>query len=110
MSFTFRSSTTKLLRRPSLRRHASTTTPIESDFTHRFKTTAYTVAFSAGATAFVVYYADSRSAIHRYVVPPLSRTLLDAETAHKVALGVLSRGLGPKDTVEDDQVLKVEVS
>ncbi|PVG04367.1 hypothetical protein CPB86DRAFT_843282 [Serendipita vermifera] len=109
MSFAFRSSTTKLLRRSNLRRHASTITPIESGFTNKFKTAAYTAALAAGATVFVVYYADSRSAIHRYVVPPLSRTLLDAETAHKVALGVLSRGLGPKDPLEDDELLKVEI-
>ncbi|KAG8830025.1 hypothetical protein FRC17_005567 [Serendipita sp. 399] len=56
-----------------------------------------------------IYYADSRAAIHRYIVPPLSRLLLDAEGGHKFALGVLKGGLGPRDQGLDDEILQVEL-
>ncbi|KAF9525159.1 Dihydroorotate dehydrogenase-domain-containing protein [Crepidotus variabilis] len=46
---------------------------------------------------FTIYYLDSRSALHRYVVTPILRNALDAETSHKLALKVLGSGLGARD-------------
>lgn len=60
-------------------------------------------------TLLAVYYFDSQSAVHRYVLMPLLRNTLDAETAHKVAVKVLKSGLGPRDTRADDKVLETEV-
>ena len=58
---------------------------------------------------FAVYYFDARSAIHRYLLTPVLRYTLDAETGHKVAVKVLRSGLGPRDPVPDDEKLKSEV-
>jgi dihydroorotate dehydrogenase len=66
-------------------------------------------ALVTGATLLVVYYFDSRSAIHRYVFAPLLRTSLDAETSHKTAVKILRTGWAPKDTGVDDECLAVEV-
>ena len=66
-------------------------------------------ALVTGTTLFLVYYFDSRSAIHRYVVAPLLRTSLDAETSHKAAVKILRTGWAPKDTGVDDECLAVEV-
>lgn len=63
----------------------------------------------AGTTLFLVYYLDSRSAIHRYFFTPLLRHLVDAETSHKIAIKVLRSGLGPKDLGLDDGRLAIEV-
>lgn len=63
-----------------------------------------------GTTLFLVYYFDSRSAIHRYLFTPLLRTALDAETSHKTAVKILRTGWGPKDTGVDDERLAVEVN
>ncbi|KAF8578208.1 hypothetical protein K439DRAFT_1621495 [Ramaria rubella] len=68
-----------------------------------------TTALVAGTALFLVYYFDSRSAIHRYVFAPLLRTTLDAETAHKAAVKVLRTGWGPRDTGEDDERLAIEL-
>lgn len=52
------------------------------------------------------YYLDSRSAIHRYVVPPLLRACTDAETAHLLAVKALALGVAPKDLLDDDRRLE----
>ncbi|CAK7273925.1 Dihydroorotate dehydrogenase (quinone), mitochondrial [Sporothrix epigloea] len=63
-----------------------------------------------GATLFTVYmYAtDTRASVHRYIVPPLIRTLYpDAEDAHHFgteALKVLHRlGLNPRDRTDGNE-------
>ena len=66
--------------------------------------------FALSTGLFAVYYYDCRSAIHRYFFTPLLRYTVDAETGHRIAVRVLRSGLGPRDTQEDDQVLKAEVS
>ena len=73
------------------------------------RTGLYTTLFVVSTGLFAVYYFDSRSAVHRYVLTPLLRHLVDAETGHKIAVKVLRSGLGPKDTQADDEVLRFEV-
>jgi hypothetical protein len=62
-----------------------------------FRTPFYVTVFLVGGTLFGVYYLDSRSALHRYVITPVLRYALDAETAHKVAVKALKHGVGPRD-------------
>lgn len=69
----------------------------------------YAAAFSASAGLFAVYYFDSRSAIHRYIITPILRYALDPETSHRLAVRTLANGLGPRDTQVDDERLKLEV-
>ncbi|TFY53669.1 hypothetical protein EVJ58_g9322 [Rhodofomes roseus] len=40
---------------------------------------------------------------------PVLRTLLDAETSHKLALRVLGSGLAPRDTQKDDERLRTSL-
>lgn len=110
MSFLFRSSSARTVRLVQIRHYATGTQQVESSLGASVRTALYTTGLVVGATGFVVYYADSRSAIHRYVIPPLSRTFLDAETAHKAALRGLRSGLSPWDQGKDDERLHVEVS
>jgi dihydroorotate dehydrogenase len=74
------------------------------------KTGLYASAFAVSAGLFAVYYFDSRSAIHRYLIAPVLRYTLDPETSHKFAVKVLRSGLGPRDTQADDEKLNCEVS
>lgn len=69
----------------------------------------YATAFALSTGLFAVYYFDARSALHRYILTPILRHTLDAETGHKVAVKVLRSGLGPRDPLPDDQRLKAEV-
>lgn len=69
----------------------------------------YTVVFSVSAGLFAVYYFDSRSAIHRYIITPTLRHVLDPETSHRFAVRTLASGLGPRDTQVDNERLKLEV-
>lgn len=110
MSFLSRLPPARVLRPAQSIRHASTATQRSPNFGTSLKRGAYVSLFIVGTTAFAIYYADSRAGIHRYVIPPLSRLFLDAETSHKAALSVLRSGLGPRDQYEDDERLKVEVS
>ncbi|ESK91028.1 dihydroorotate dehydrogenase [Moniliophthora roreri MCA 2997] len=73
------------------------------------RTGLYATALVLGTGLFAVYYFDSRSALHRYVLTPLLRHTLDAETSHKMAVKVLRSGLGPKDAIPDDEKLSVEL-
>jgi len=69
----------------------------------------YATVFTVSAGLFAVYYLDSRSAIHRYIITPTLRYALDPETSHRVAVRALASGLGPRDTQVDDERLKLEV-
>lgn len=69
---------------------------------------------TVGATLFAVllYGTDTRASVHRWIVPPLIRTLYpDAEDAHHIgteALKVLYRlGLNPKDRTDDTRAKNV---
>ncbi|RDB23351.1 Dihydroorotate dehydrogenase (quinone), mitochondrial [Hypsizygus marmoreus] len=69
----------------------------------------YATAFLLSTGLFAVYYFDARSALHRYILTPVLRHTLDAETGHKVAVKVLRSGLGPRDPVSDDARLRSEL-
>lgn len=67
------------------------------------------VTLVGAGTFLTAYYLDTRSAIHRYVVPPLLRATLDSEDAHRFAVRALGLGLGPRDAVKDDESLATEL-
>ena len=69
----------------------------------------YATVFVISTGLFAVYYFDSRSAIHRYIITPTLRYALDPEASHRLAVRVLASGLGPRDTQADDERLKLEV-
>jgi len=74
-----------------------------------FRRAAYGTLFALTAAVGVVYFFDSRAAIHRYLITPLIRNALDPESAHKLAVSVLEHGLGPRDMLPDDERLETEV-
>ncbi|CCM02025.1 uncharacterized protein FIBRA_04101 [Fibroporia radiculosa] len=88
------------------RRHASSSVA-EGSFTARRGLYASLLLLSTGALA--AYYFDSRAAIHRYVLTPVIRHILDAENGHKLAVRVLASGFAPRDTQSDDERLKVQL-
>ena len=107
--FTLRRSSLRLdhVFRPTLRTRlvsTSSQTPQTS-----LKKGLYTTVFAVSAGLFAVYYFDSRSAIHRYIITPTLRYALDPETSHRLAVRVLASGFGPRDTQADDERLKSEV-
>ena len=92
----------------SLRSFTSASAPApEPTFT--FRRAAYGTLFALTTGLGAVYYFDSRAAIHRYLITPLIRNVLDPESAHKLAVSVLENGLGPRDMLPDDERLKTEV-
>ncbi|GBE86200.1 Dihydroorotate dehydrogenase (quinone), mitochondrial [Sparassis crispa] len=95
------------LSRLEARRYASPSSSVAASAPWR--TALYATLFTVSAGLFAVYYFDSRSALHRYLLTPVLRHALDAETAHKLAVQVLRSGLGPRDTQPDDGVLKTEL-
>ena len=88
-------------------RALSTSAPSQST---RFRSGAFAAVVAVSTGLFAVYYFDSRSALHRYVLTPALRYALDAETGHRLAVRVLGTGLGPRDQGSDDERLKAEVS
>ncbi|PSR76003.1 hypothetical protein PHLCEN_2v8744 [Hermanssonia centrifuga] len=87
-------------------RFASTSAGSPSPSSSPIRTGLYATAAVVSTGLLLAYYFDSRSAIHRYVVPPLIRRFLDPEGGHKLAIGVLRTGLAPRDTQKDDEILK----
>ncbi|KAF8266125.1 hypothetical protein EI94DRAFT_1787089 [Lactarius quietus] len=75
----------------------------------RTRTSAYVALFALTAGIGAIYYLDSRAAVHRYLITPIIRHALDPETGHKLAVGVLESGLGPRDMFTDDERLKTEL-
>jgi dihydroorotate dehydrogenase len=63
-----------------------------------------------GGLVGVSYGFDSRASILKYVFVPLMHWTMDAETAHKVGIKLLSAGISPWDTQEDDPSLEVKVN
>ncbi|KAH9829963.1 dihydroorotate dehydrogenase [Rhodofomes roseus] len=90
-------------------RHASTSSPAATSGLFSLRSGIYASVFVVSTGLFVAYYVDSRAAMHRYVVMPVLRTLLDAETSHKLALRVLGSGLAPRDTQKDDERLRTSL-
>ena len=86
----------------------STASSSTSPFTPIRRVASASIAI-VSSTLFLVYYFDSQSAVHRYVLTPLLRNTLDAETAHKVAVKALGSGLAPRETRRDDKSLETEV-
>ncbi|KAF9510449.1 hypothetical protein BS47DRAFT_1373329 [Hydnum rufescens UP504] len=87
-------------------RHASSTSFYNSP---GLRNTLGALALLASGAAVTAYYLDSRSAIHRYVIPPLLRVTLDAEQAHRFAVRTLASGLAPRDLGSDDEKLQIEI-
>ncbi|EST05037.1 Dihydroorotate dehydrogenase, class 1/ 2 [Kalmanozyma brasiliensis GHG001] len=75
----------------------------------RTKQFIYLVFALAAGTFGVAYYADSRSAIHRWIAIPALKAFLDPESAQKLAIKMLETGLAPRDMVDDDAVLETEL-
>ncbi len=92
-----------------LHRSCRTFTSSTTDRPSSIRTYAYVTLFVLTAGVGAVYYSDSRAAVHRYVLTPLVRRALDAETGHKLAVRILESGLGPRDMLSDDERLKAEV-
>jgi dihydroorotate dehydrogenase len=91
---------------PSSRSFTSASSP---EPTSTFRRAAYGTLFTLTAGVGAIYYFDSRAAIHRYLITPLIRNVLDPESAHKLAVNVLENGLGPRDMLPDDERLMTEV-
>jgi len=98
----------KVVRPYSTPFRAASTSSTASTTSH-LRSFAYGTAVVIAGGAFVAYYSDSRSAIHQYVFAPLLRSVLDGEAAHKLALRVLRSGVHPRDQLDDDARLKVQV-
>ncbi|KAI0629103.1 dihydroorotate dehydrogenase [Trametes polyzona] len=90
------------------RRAASTVAPPPPARSYA-RTAAYASLFVLSTGLFAVYYFDSRAALHKYIVTPVIRYTLDPEASHRLAVRVLGSGLAPRDTLPDDEVLKVEL-
>ncbi|TEB36652.1 dihydroorotate dehydrogenase [Coprinellus micaceus] len=112
MSLIQRSSVRLLARRPpltSLGRPTSTRFASTQANTSSARNLLYGAAFAAGLGLFSIYYLDSRSALHRYILTPTLRALVDAETGHKIAVKALKYGVAAKDEGEDDAVIHSEI-
>ena len=92
-----------------IRASRSFTSTLNSASVFPFRRAAYVSLFALTAGVGAVYYFDSRAAVHRYLVPPLIRHVLDPESGHKLAVAVLESGLGPRDMLTDDERLRTEV-
>ncbi|KAG8770338.1 Dihydroorotate dehydrogenase (quinone), mitochondrial [Ceratobasidium sp. 428] len=66
-------------------------------------------ALVLGTGLFVAYYYDSRSAIHRWIIPPLMRATLDPEVSHRLAVRILGTPFAPKDQGVNNDVLKCKI-
>lgn len=75
----------------------------------RTKQFIYLVFALAAGTFGIAYYADSRSAIHRWILIPALKAFADPESAQKLAIKVLETGLAPRDMVDDDALLETEL-
>ena len=88
---------------------SASTSAYASRPTSTFRRAAYGSLFALTAAVGVVYYLDSRAAIHRHLITPFIRNVLDPESAHKLAVSVLENGLGPRDMIPDNERLETEV-
>lgn len=93
---------------PRLARAASTSSAAASGASG-LRTAVTAASLAAVGVIGTVYYLDSRAAVHRYIITPSIRILLDPETSHRVAVKALASGLGPKDMGVDEPELVTEV-
>ena len=93
---------------PRFTRAASTSSAAASGAAG-LRTTVTVASLAAVGVVGAVYYLDSRAAIHRYIITPSIRILLDPETSHRVAVKALASGLGPRDFGTDEPQLVTEV-
>ncbi|KII85891.1 hypothetical protein PLICRDRAFT_44315 [Plicaturopsis crispa FD-325 SS-3] len=96
------------LRRLSPRSARSLSTATPTTRGSPLRTGVYATALVLSTGLFAAYYLDARSAIHRYIIPPVIRLVLDPEDGHKFALKVLQSGLASRDLVTDDERLQCE--
>ena len=99
----------RLIQRTTRVKHALASRSFTSTTASRTRISAYVAVFTLTAGIGAVYYSDSRAAVHRYLITPIIRHVLDPETGHKLAVSVLESGLGPRDMFHDDERLKTEV-
>lgn len=59
------------------------------------------IAEIVGVSAFAYYALDARAGFHEYVLCPLIRATMDAETAHKFGIEAMKYGLAPRLRGED---------
>ncbi len=90
-------------------RYASVQTKSQTDPPSTVRKSIQIFLLITSGIAFTAYYLDSRSAIHRYLVPPLLRATLDPEKSHKIAVKALAGGFAPRDSLPDDPVLETEI-
>lgn len=57
-----------------------------------------------GVSAFTYYAFDARAGFHEYVLFPVLRATLDAETAHKLGIELMKHGFAPKLRGEDSRL------
>ncbi|KAJ1332990.1 dihydroorotate dehydrogenase [Microdochium nivale] len=84
------------------RRHASSSSSPASTSVSNLKIALWSTSITLSGYAVYLYATDTRSFIHRYVVPPVLRIAIpDAEDAHHVAVSALgtlySLGLNPRE-------------
>jgi dihydroorotate dehydrogenase len=96
--------------RPVLQARAVSSTASTQPAGTTLRNVVYGTLLLGGAGLFTVYYLDARAGIHRYVITPALRRIVDAETGHKLAVRVLAAGLAPRDPITDDSLLWAEVS
>lgn len=70
-----------------------------------------TTVFLTATAGFIVYSYDSRSAVHKHVIMPALRSLLDAEDSHVLAVKALAgpSWLRPVDNGTNGDELKAKV-
>lgn len=59
-----------------------------------------------GVSAFTYYAMDARAGFHEYVLCPLLRATLDAETAHRLSIELMKYGMTPKLRGQDTELDK----
>ncbi|KAM0522583.1 hypothetical protein ACHAPE_002175 [Trichoderma viride] len=84
------------------RRHNSSSTSSASSSGSGLKVAAYSGALATALYVSYLYATDTRAFVHRYVVPPVLRTVVpDAEDAHHVGVNALKflyeAGLNPRE-------------
>ncbi|KKA27098.1 hypothetical protein TD95_001154 [Thielaviopsis punctulata] len=100
-----------LLRTTPVRALSTSSRPARSS---RAKLAVYSAALAVVGSATYMYATDSRASVHRYVVPPLLRTVFpDAEDAHHIGTAVLESlyavGLHPRERSLDPPTLTTRV-
>lgn len=71
---------------------------------------AASVTAATLVTSVLLYYAsDTRAAIYKFILMPITRQVLDAESAHELAVKVIASGWIPSDKSSDDPCLHIDI-